>query len=168
MEHVTDYLEKRTPKKYPLAQDLGVKSHLKENMKNFYRDYINKVVDWELMENVTWFRTTLLRLLKNKHSVIRRNLSSLSKKKLDFLLNKIEGNEILTREIILKTISNWSTKEQRILLDFVNLVYHMSGARVVNCESALPQENYIDYSLTDFFKHRVILSDTTSVFKNIF
>jgi len=43
----------------------------------------------------------------------------------------------------------------------------MSGARVVNCESALPQENYIDYSLTDFSKHRVMLSDT-QVFLKIF
>jgi hypothetical protein len=43
----------------------------------------------------------------------------------------------------------------------------MSGARVINCESTLPQENYIDYSLTDFSLHRAMLSDT-QVFSKIF
>jgi len=167
IEHITDYLEERTPGRYPLAQDLGIKSYLKENMKDFYRDHINKVVDWELTENTVWFRTTFLKLLKDEYSVIRRNLPSLSKGKLDSLLTEIERNEILTREIIMEGISTWPTKEQRILLNFVNLIYHMSGARVVNCESALPQENYIDYSLTDFSEHRVTLSDT-QVFLKIF
>lgn len=168
MDHITDYLEERIiEKKQPFAQDLEIKNDLKENMKAFYRDHVNKVVNWELIENTTWFKTTLLRLLKNEHSVIRRNLLSLSKRNLDSLLNEIERNKILTREIILKGISSWPTKEQRILLNFVNLIYHMSGARVVNCESALPQENYIDYSLTDFFKHRATLSDT-QVFLKIF
>jgi len=167
IEHITDYLKERTPGKYTLAQDLGIKSNLKENMEDFYRDHVNKVVDWELMENTTWFRTTLLKVLKDEYSVIRRNLPNLSKGKLDSLLSEIERNEILTREIILESISTWPTKEQRIFLNFVNLIYHMSGARVVNCESALPQENYIDYSLTDFSEHRVSLSDT-QVFLKIF
>lgn len=35
----------------------------------------------------------------------------------------------------------------------------MSGARVVNCESTLPQENYIDYSLTDIKNRKTILSE---------
>lgn len=167
IEHITDYLEERTPGKYPLAQDLEIKNCLKENMKDFYRDHVNKVVDWELMENTAWFRATLLKVLKDEYSVIRRNLPSLSKEKLDSLLSEIGRNEILTREIILEGISTWPTKEQRILLNLVNLIYHMSGARVVNCESALPQENYIDYSLSDFSEHRVTLSDT-QVFLKIF
>lgn len=167
IEHITDYLEERTPGKYPLAQDLRIKSYLKENTKDFYRDHVNKVVDWELMENTAWFRANLLRALKDKCSVIRRNLPNLSEEKLNLLLSKIEENEILAREIILEGISTLPAKEQRILLNFVNLIYHMSGARVVNCESALPQENYIDYSLTDFSEHRVTLSDT-QVFLKIF
>jgi hypothetical protein len=52
-------------------------------------------------------------------------------------------------------------------LNFEGLVYQLSGARVVNCETALPQENYIDYSFTDFSEHRVALSDT-QIFLKIF
>jgi len=168
IEHITDYLEEKTPVEYPVAQDLGIKSYLKENIKDFYRDHVNKVVDWELIENTAWFRENLLKALNNDHSVIRRNLTNLPKGKLNFLINEIEKNDILTRELILKSISTWSSRGQKTLLNFVNLVYHMSGARVLNCESALPQENYIDYSLADFSKHRVMLSDTQVFLKTFF
>jgi hypothetical protein len=155
-EHITDYLE-----------DKRIKRSLKENMKDFYRGHVNNVVDWELIENTGWFRESLLKALNNDHSVIRRNLTNLPKGELDFMINEIEKNDILTRDLILKSISTWSSRERQTLLNFVNLVYHLSGARVVNCESALPQESYIDYSLADFSKHRVMLSDT-QVFLKIF
>jgi hypothetical protein len=155
-ERATDYLEGKR-----------IERSLKENMKDFYRDYVNKVVDWELIENTAWFRENLLKALKDELSIIRRNLINLPKGKLDILINEIEKNDILTRELILESISTWSSREQKTILDYTNLIYHMSGARVVNCESALPQESYIDYSLTDFSEHRVMLSDT-QVFLKIF
>lgn len=43
----------------------------------------------------------------------------------------------------------------------------MSGARVVNCESTSPQENYIDYSLTDIKHHQILLSEL-QIFWKIF
>lgn len=43
----------------------------------------------------------------------------------------------------------------------------MSGASVTNCESALPQENYIDYSLADISNHKTILSEI-QIFWKIF
>lgn len=155
-QHITDYLD-----------DMSVNNKLKREIEGFYESYVKKVVDWELMENTSWFKANLLEALKDEHSVIRRNLPNLSKEKLNSLVSEIEKNKILTREIVLEGISTWSIKEQKILLNFVNLIYHMSGARVVNCESVLPQENYIDYSLTDFSKHRTTLSDT-QVFLKIF
>lgn len=156
-QYVTEYLE-----------DKRIAKPLKESMKDFYEDYVNQVVDWELIENTTWFKTNLLRVLKDERSVVRRNLPNLSKGKLNYLINEIERSEILTREIILQPISSWATREQETFLNFVNLLYHISGARVVNCESALPQENYIDYSLTGFSKHRTTLSETQVFFKVFF
>ena len=154
-QHVIDYLGRE-----------ALKRSIKENMENFYLDHVNKVVDWELMENTTWFRQHLLQALNDECSVVRRNLN-LPKRKIDALVSEVEKNRILYREIILENISDWPIKEQKSLLNFVNLVYHMSGARVVNCESTLPEESYIDYSLTDFSKRRTILSET-QVFVKIF
>lgn len=155
-QHVTDYLEGKR-----------IRKSLKETMGEFYENHVNKVVDWELIENTVWFRANLLKALKDEYSIIRRNLPDLSREDLESLLSEIEKHEILTREIILESISTWPRKEKKIFLNFVNLIYHMSGARVVNCESTLPQENYIDYSLTDFSKHRATLSDT-QIFLKIF
>ncbi len=154
-QHVTDYLSRP-----------GVAGSMKQNMEKFYLDHVNRVVDWELIPNTTWFRQHLLETLSDERSVIRRNLS-VSKRKMGMLVDEIERNQILFREKILEGISDWPIKEQKNLLNFVNLVYHMSGARVVDCESALPEENYIDYSLADFSEHRTTLSET-QVFIKVF
>jgi hypothetical protein len=165
LQHITDYLETRA--KVGRAKDREIKGPLKEDMKVFYRDHVNKVVEWELMEETTPFKEYVLRNLKDENSVIRRNLPNISRDKINSLISKIEGQELLTRGMVLEEISNWPIKEQKIFTNFVNLIYHMIGARTHKCESALPQENYIDYSITDFFKHRVILSET-QVFLKIF
>jgi len=44
-------------------------------------------------------------------------------------------------------------------------MYHLSGARVINCESSLPQENYIDYDIADLTGKRSKLSDEQILFK---
>lgn len=155
-QHVIEYLEAKR-----------IAKPLKDSMRDFYEDYVNCVVDWELIENTMWFKTNLLKTLKDEHSVIRRNLPHLSKSKLNSLISEIERSEILTREIILCSISSWTTRDMKVFLNFVNMLYHLSGARVANCESALPQENYIDYSLADFCKHRTTLSET-QIFLKVF
>lgn len=154
--HVTDYLDREL-----------AKGSVKKNMESFYRDHITKVVDWELMPNTTWFRQHLLEALNDDRSVIGRNLK-LPKRKIYALINEMQKSPVLFRETILENISNWDAKNQRKLLNFVNLVYHMSGAKTVKCESALPEENYIDYRLADFSKHRTMLSDTQIFLKLLF
>ncbi|MEM2970121.1 MAG: hypothetical protein QXR63_04215 [Candidatus Bathyarchaeia archaeon] len=155
-EHVTDYLKGKR-----------IKSSIKEKMQSFYESHVEEVVNWEFMENVAWFRGKILAALNDENSVIRRNLRGIPRQKINSLVREIQKENVVTRDLILKSISTWSPKEQRTLLNFVNLVYHISGARVVNCESALPQESYIDYSLTDFSMRRTKLSET-QVFLKIF
>lgn len=155
-EHVTDYLNGKK-----------IIKSLKEDMSAFYEENVNKVVRWELMDNSAWFKQNLIKELKNENSVIRRNLANLPKETLSSIIKEVERQRVLSREFIIKTISILPKSERRILLNFTNLVYHMSGARVVNCESALPQENYIDYSLADISRRRIILSET-QIFWKIF
>jgi hypothetical protein len=141
---------------------------LEDKMRSFYEGHVSEVVNWEFTENVAWFKDKLLAALIDEHSVIRRNLSGISEQKIHVLIEEMQKENIVTRDSILRSVSTWSPKEQKTLLNFVNLVYHMSGARVVNCESALPQESYIDYSLTDFSMHRTMLSETQVFFKVFF
>ena len=156
-KHITEYLEGKR-----------IKGDKKVKIWEFYQENTNKVVDWELTENAGWLRSNILIELNNDKSIIRRNLIDLPNQNLDGLIREIELNDIFSRELLIKSISTWSLRDQKIILNFVNLVYHMSGARVVNCESVLPQENYIDYSLTDFAKHRAMLSDTQIFLKLFF
>lgn len=159
----------RTDKEHTVSyvKEMRLRSPLKERMERFYRDHVSEVVDWWLMENTTWFRKSLLRALKNQDSVVRRNLIGLSQSKLNDLINAMEEIDVMSRDYIRMRTLPWPPRERKTLLDFANLVYLRSGARVVNCESTLPQVSYVDYSLADFSKHRTVLSDT-QVFHKIF
>ena len=76
-ESISDYLNEKKIKKF-----------LKEDMANFYKDNVNKVVSWELVDNSLWFKKSFVKELKNNNSVIRRNLTNLSKKDLSFIIKK--------------------------------------------------------------------------------
>jgi hypothetical protein len=153
-DHLVDYLN-----------GMKFKKSLKENMTVFYEDTVKKAVSWELIDNSSWFKENLIKALNDEKSVIRRNLTNIPPKKISLLIDEIDSQQFLSREFITKNISNWPKNEKKIFRNFNNLVYHMSGANVTNCESALPQENYIDYSLADISNHKTILSETQIFWK---
>ncbi|MDG7041561.1 MAG: hypothetical protein JRN22_00720 [Nitrososphaerota archaeon] len=140
---------------------------LKQDMISFYKDEIVTTVDWKLEENSAWFRDSFLRELKNEKSVLRKNLAALPAEKLAPMISEIESKPLLIRESINSVASELEPWARKVLLDFRELVYHISGARVVNCESTLPQENYIDYSLADI-DHRETMLSETQIFWKIF
>ena len=126
--HVVDYLDGKKLEK-----------SLKMNMTTYYRDNVNKAVSWELKDNSSWFKENLIKALNNENSVIRRNISNIPPKNISLIIDEIDNQQFLSREFIIKKISNWPKKEKRLFYNFNNLVYHMSGASVTNCESALPK-----------------------------
>lgn len=132
---------------------------LKGEMINFYKNNIFKTVNWELKENSKWFRDRFINELYQKESILRKNLCKLSEARIISMIQEIERDEILEREKIDVITADLGLNERRVIINFRELIYHISGARVVNCESALPQENYIDYSLADLNKRKIILSE---------
>lgn len=95
-------------------------------------------------------------------------VSNLSQIQIDKLKLQIEKSEILSRQLIEDAALSLPRTEKNILLNFRDLVYHLSGARVVNCESSLPQENYIDYDLADLSQNRTKLTDEQILWKIYF
>jgi hypothetical protein len=144
-----------------------VKYPLKEKIKHFYEETVKKTVNWNLYDNTNWFKEKMLEALKEETSVLRRNLSNLSKLDLISITSKLENSDILRREDLIAETLNWPSVEKTNILNYSTMLYHMSGARVVNCESSLPREHYIDYNLSDFTRERTLLSDT-QVFMKIF
>ena len=142
-----------------LFEQKRIPSALKEEMIQFYKKSIEYTVDWKLEENAGWFRDAFLRELKDERSVLRKNLKNLAPQQLERLVQGIEKDRLLAREKIDRLAAGLPPGQRQVLIDFRELIYHMSGARVVNCESTLPQENYLDYSLADVESRQTVLSD---------
>lgn len=132
---------------------------------SFYLEKINETVSWDLDPNSTWFRDRFLADLDNNNSLIRRNINHKHAAILNELANRIRNNKKLSRLTIDEAAGKLPHKERITLLNYRELLYHISGARVVQCESALPQENYIDFDIADMTQHRTKLSDQQILFK---
>jgi hypothetical protein len=141
--------------------ELFAKKRFKEKQSaiQFYKDHIKKTVSWELDKNSGWFRDRFLADLEDEYSVLRANVSPNSKPVIDDIAAEIRRGALLARKLIEQLSKGLPRNEKRLLQNYRELLYHMSGARVVNCESALPQENYIDYDIADFQQKRVRLSE---------
>lgn len=131
----------------------------KDSAIQFYKDSIQKTVNWNLDDNSMWFRDRFLSDLEDEQSVLRSHISDTYQGILSNLASEIRNGALLGRELIDRLAKNLPRSEKRLLQNYRELLYHMSGARVVNCESALPQENYIDYDLADIKQRRVRLSE---------
>lgn len=138
-----------------------------KNAIEFYNENLNLVVEWDLNNNSEWFRKVFLSGFQDENSVLRRSLTKISAAEFEKIYSKINSIEVLDRKSIENTFINFDDETKKIIKNYRELIYHISGARVVNCESNLPQENYIDYSLTDIDNRKIILSDI-QIFWKIF
>lgn len=126
-------------------------------------------VGWDLTDNTTWFTEQLINGFKYENSLLRNNIEYTSKKNINEIIDLVSDSKYFDRAI--------SNDKIKSLLDpkdlggfnrYQNLIYNVSGARVVNCESSLDQENMIfDYSLTDIKDKKIFLSDV-EIFHRIF
>ena len=146
-EEISELFEKRNKKK-------------KDILIPFYEDNLKKTVLWNLADNATWFRDNFVKGLLTEKSVIRNNLVSLTDEQIIDIATQVKGQTVFSRNFIDELSEGFDMDTKRILKNYRELIYHMSGARVCNCESTLPQENYIDYSLADFDQRKTMLSDT--------
>lgn len=131
----------------------------KDSAVRFYKEHVQVTANWELDENSMWFRDRFLADLEDRQSVVRRHLSTGAQDTLSKLAAEIRRGALLGRDLIDKVAKELPRNERLLLQNYRELLYHISGARVVNCESALPQENYIDYDIADLQQKRARLSE---------
>ncbi len=154
--HIYDYLER-----YP-----NYNANDKLNIKTFYQDNLRSVVEWELSPNTINFMNMLCESINNPNSILMLNLNDKHKQKALSLKDEIRGLNSLSREQILNLANNWNYRQRNHLLSFVNFIYHLSGAQIVNCESSLPFGNYVDYSTQNVVKGKVY--SETQLFTKLF
>lgn len=131
----------------------------------FYSDNVRSTVTWQLEENSGWFRDRFIADLQDDRSVLRRHFGKEHEGAIVGLLFEIQKESLLGRETVDRASEGLPLRYRRLLQAYRELLYHISGARVVNCESTLPQENYIDYDLADLQQRRARLSEEQVLWK---
>lgn len=142
-----------------LSDDLG------KEMIQFYNDNLREVVTWDLVDNSAWFRNQFLHHLKDQNSVLRKHLKKTSQKQIAQMVDKVEADPLLERGTVEELSETLKGTDRTALLNFRELLYHISGSRVVHCEGTLPREYHVDYDLSDIAGGNTSLSDVRVFWK---
>lgn len=126
-------------------------------------------IGWDLQENTQWFKKKILEGFENERSILRLNLRNTAKQNINKIVTILKEKEYFDREVSENIIPKLIDKRDFLAFrKYQSLVYNLSGARVVNCQSALDQENMLfDYSLSDIKNRKIFLSEV-EVFHRIF
>jgi hypothetical protein len=147
------------------------KFDLIESANGFFKDNINNGVGWDLKSNSGNFKRKFIYGLRNEGTVIRSNLGRLNDGDFEKLASFFDDKpENFNREAIEEAIKlvNLNKAESEVVFHFQELIYNMSGASVIGCESSLPQEKMLlDYSIADLEGRKIILSER-NIFCKIF
>ncbi len=119
-------------------------------MKSFLKDRDITSVSWKLESGESWFKDRLCHELLDQNSVIctaiRANSPTFNARP---LVEELMITEQPIQDVVEYHAGLLESSGKVALQKFRALLYHMSGARVVQCESFLPQENLIDYDFTN-------------------
>jgi len=151
------------------------KENLSDEINQFFTENISEIVPWNLYDNSNWYKNQIAEQVNNTDSVLRtnlRNIDKISEKRFVELLSN-EFSELektknyFDRDKISKDVQiKFDGESRTAITQFLDLLYYISGSRVVNCENYVPQENLIYYSHATMNFGNKIISDK-SVFYNI-
>jgi hypothetical protein len=150
-----------------LFEKKRIKKEIVNQRTNFYDNNVKLVADWDLIDNSNWFKQNFISELETPNSVLMRNLVDVSPQEINCLLVAIKNENVLSRETIEQNIKKYKTSAKKAVLNYRELLYHISGARIMDCESLIPQEELIDYSLTDLETRNTILNEY-QIFNKLF
>ena len=82
---------------------------------------------------------------------------------LTFAISKID---VISRGKVAAIVGQYKNPElENIIISYANFIYYLSGARTVNSEGVLPQENLVDFSISDLLGSKTKLTDSEIFFK---
>lgn len=138
----------------------------KDEIKTLLSNYVDTVVSWNVDLTTKWFKQRLLQDLEEERSVLRFNLSAVPLPLIEGVTSCIRELESPSRGEIYNIAKNSGNKILWTrLCDYTDFVYYLSGARAVNSEGILPQENLVDFSITDLVQQKTKLSDYEIFYK---
>ena len=124
--------------------------------RNFFTQHVTHTVPWDLKENSSWFKDTFYDHLKDPNSLLRQKTSmteSMAQEFLGYLDSEIAKGHVnenyLRREHIFFIAKQFGEEICSYVSNYANLVYRISGSRVVNSESHFPQSNLTKLNVTE-------------------
>lgn len=134
-----------------------------ETNKKFFLNHVTHAVPWDLNENTNWFKQYFIKGLKDENSVLRKQ-GGITHEQANSMIVQLENlierepieSKFLQRHHIEQVANGFNNTIQRFLVNYSNLIYRLSGARVVNSEGHFPQSNLTELRL---FENEQILSD---------
>jgi hypothetical protein len=151
------------------------KENLSNEINKYFSENITEIVPWDLYDNSNWYKDQISKQVYNKNSILRNNLKNIDNeseklfvKLITHEFKEIEktGNYFDRDKISMIIHNNFTGVANTAITQFLDLLYYISGSRVVNCENYVPQENLIYYSHATMNYGNKIISDK-SVFYNI-
>lgn len=140
-------------------------------VKEFFIRHTTHSIPWDLEENSSWFEKTFRDHLMDSKSLLRTKTELTEFMAQDFLhhldteKDKLQTEyKYLRREHIYAVASKFGEDICSYITNYADLVYRISGSRVVNCESHFPQSNLTNLRVTEADK---LLSED-SIFWDIY
>jgi len=123
-------------------------------------------VPWRIEEASQWFQQRMVSDLRDERSVLRSCLRQAGVISAPRIADEIANIAVLSRGDVYRIGKKSQDKRLwDILSNYADFVYYLSGARAVRSEGVLPQENLMDFSLSDLAGGRTHLSDMDVFFK---
>ncbi len=109
------------------------------------------VVRWNSQATSGWFKERLIHDLRDEKSLVRSHLSERHLSSSGKLCQELQDIPALSRGAIYLATQKYGDLEFReIVNSYADFLYYLGGAKAVQSEGVLPQENIIDFGLHDF------------------
>ncbi len=123
-------------------------------------------VRWKIEQATGWFKERLLSDVTDEQSLLRSCLRQAGVLVPSNLAGQISDLPLLSRKDVYMLAKNTGSKDLwHILSTYADFVYYLSGAKAVYSEGLLPQENLMDFSLSDMANGCTRLSESEIFFK---
>jgi len=123
-------------------------------------------VRWEVSQASRWFQKRMIADIEDGHSLLRSCLRQNRIITPSGISEKIAAVPRLGRNDVYQIAKGTGDKGfWNICGNYTDFIYYLSGARAVDSEGVLPQENLMDFSLSDMIGGKTNLSDMEVFFK---
>lgn len=123
-------------------------------------------VRWNAQKTSDWFKKRFIADLRDSNSLVSVHLRNKGLTVPEIFCHEIEETPSLSRGWVYKSTQRHGNLAFRDIVNaYADFLYYLSGAKAVQSEGVLPQENIIDFSFTDLEQKTVALSEHEIFFK---